>query len=156
MNPKFTHTESWFKTYKSLQVMVESLNVIFGSMLIPVAFNFIICQGVLSLYIVIGTNCTIQLKVVCVTFTLIILCYVHFVFMQCVKMTDQSATVIGLKKQELDLRTTIYLRRRFKTCFLLKLKVGPFHYMDRITIVIALNSIVDYTISLLLTHKQLK
>lgn len=151
-NIEIRQIESWFKTYKSLQLIMERVNDLYGSALVPVSVNFVISVCVLSLYIVIGTNCTVQFKVVCVACTLMGLCNVHFLLMRCVKATDQSARAIRMRQEQLNLRN-IYFRRRFKTCFLLKMKVGPFRYLDRPTMVVALKSIVDYTMSLLLTLK---
>ena len=142
-------TESWFKTYKSLQLLVGRVNDLYGSVLIPICLNFIISVCVLSLYIVIGTNCTIQVKAFCLLSTLMGLFNINLLLIQCVKMTDQSARAIRLKQEELNLRN-VYVRSRFRTCLLLKTRVGPFHRIDRSTIVTAMMSILEYTISLLL------
>ena len=148
-NVKTIRTEAWFQTYKSLQLFLGCGNDLFGPVCIPVSLNFIITASVLSLYILIGTDSTVQLKVVCFLVALVTWIVLHFLFTECVAVTDQSVKAIRRKQRQLNLCNT-HDRSRFKTCFALKVKVGQFHYVDRATIVTALNAIVDYTISLLL------
>ena len=129
--------------------MVAYINGIYGDIAIPVTFNFLIATTVLTLFCLIQTNPPVVLLIYYSGFALICFTFLSTVFQQYSKVTELSTRAVRWTTRRVNPRNK-YMKHRLKTCFSLKIRIGPFHTIEPATLVTAVTSIISYTTSLLI------